>query len=449
MPNHDSPLSGREKEVARNLLQGKSNKQIALELGISIRTVEFHLRNIYTKLGVTSRTEAVLKLAEAHLVETTGVTSGEEPAETIVDHTEDSTENEFQSILRRTSMKTASCTIAGLLAMLAVASLVIVNLPHTKGVNTPTALHSPTIPAALSNATIPAPTEVSQPAMAAISPHTVNGYTAAIESYYIDSANLIFQIRITGEGISFGDQDYYGRLRVIDLYDENGNPINSSGGTGPAIDPELIQIEFHPLTHLVGDHLKGQFAFALNKTSTGDESLAQFRFDFELPIPEPKIHYPKQTVTANGLAILLDQVAVTPDFTVAYLCFQPPSFADWQIGHESVLAIEGREAAPFNFTVPFDSALGGDRRAGYEPYWAPSVKTGRCIRSSFSTGSNNSTSLTLTIPQLEKTDPEVLLTDQLIRDYPGLNPKDAYYKYLEEHGNTYKGPWTFEVKLAS
>ena len=65
-------FSAREKEVIAPLLEGKSNKQIALELGIAQRTVEFHLSNIYTKLGVSSRTEAALKLAETYLRESTG-----------------------------------------------------------------------------------------------------------------------------------------------------------------------------------------------------------------------------------------------------------------------------------------------------------------------------------------------------------------------------------------
>ncbi len=43
-------FSAREKDVLALLLQGKSNKQFALALGISQSTVEFHLRNIYTKL---------------------------------------------------------------------------------------------------------------------------------------------------------------------------------------------------------------------------------------------------------------------------------------------------------------------------------------------------------------------------------------------------------------
>ena len=57
-------LSRREQEVAKLLVEGNSNKQIALALHIAERTVEFHLQNIYTKLGVDSRVAAILKLRE-------------------------------------------------------------------------------------------------------------------------------------------------------------------------------------------------------------------------------------------------------------------------------------------------------------------------------------------------------------------------------------------------
>jgi|RhiMetdeSRZDD1v2_1073273.scaffolds.fasta_scaffold22385_2 DNA-binding CsgD family transcriptional regulator len=60
-------LSKREREVVKLLLQGKSNKLIALSLGISNRTVEFHLKNVYAKFQVSSRIELILKL-----VNTTG-----------------------------------------------------------------------------------------------------------------------------------------------------------------------------------------------------------------------------------------------------------------------------------------------------------------------------------------------------------------------------------------
>jgi DNA-binding CsgD family transcriptional regulator len=58
-------LSAREKEVVKLLLQGKSNKEIGLALGVSVSTVEFHLKNVYRKLGVKSRTEAILQLGKS------------------------------------------------------------------------------------------------------------------------------------------------------------------------------------------------------------------------------------------------------------------------------------------------------------------------------------------------------------------------------------------------
>lgn len=81
-------LSKREWEVAKLLLQGKSNKLIALALGISDRTVEFHLKNIYAKFQVSSRIELILKL-----VNTTGKVEIEKLGYSTVDGMEESTEN--------------------------------------------------------------------------------------------------------------------------------------------------------------------------------------------------------------------------------------------------------------------------------------------------------------------------------------------------------------------
>lgn len=53
-------LTEREIEVIALLAQGMTNKDIAQSLFISVRTVEAHLRNIYSKLEVHSRTEAAL-----------------------------------------------------------------------------------------------------------------------------------------------------------------------------------------------------------------------------------------------------------------------------------------------------------------------------------------------------------------------------------------------------
>jgi LuxR family maltose regulon positive regulatory protein len=53
------PLSGREVEVLKLIDTGCSNQEIADELVISIATVKRHISNIYAKLGVQSRTQAV------------------------------------------------------------------------------------------------------------------------------------------------------------------------------------------------------------------------------------------------------------------------------------------------------------------------------------------------------------------------------------------------------
>ncbi len=57
-------LTEREMDVLELLAEGLTNKAIAQSLFISVRTVEAHLRNVYGKLGVNSRTEAVLWAVE-------------------------------------------------------------------------------------------------------------------------------------------------------------------------------------------------------------------------------------------------------------------------------------------------------------------------------------------------------------------------------------------------
>ena len=56
---HQDALSPREQEVLRFLIQGRSNREIAEAISISINTVKFHVKNIFDKLGVTTRKDAV------------------------------------------------------------------------------------------------------------------------------------------------------------------------------------------------------------------------------------------------------------------------------------------------------------------------------------------------------------------------------------------------------
>ncbi len=54
-------LSPREVEVLRLLAEGLSNKEIAQRLYITVRTVKYHTTNIFTKLNVDNRTQAVMR----------------------------------------------------------------------------------------------------------------------------------------------------------------------------------------------------------------------------------------------------------------------------------------------------------------------------------------------------------------------------------------------------
>ena len=59
---HSDPwdhLTPREKELLSALAKGDSNDQIARALGLSINTVKFHLRNLYDKLAIKNRAQAV------------------------------------------------------------------------------------------------------------------------------------------------------------------------------------------------------------------------------------------------------------------------------------------------------------------------------------------------------------------------------------------------------
>ena len=63
-----SGLSSRELEVLRLLATGKTNRAIADELVLAVRTVDRHVSNIFTKLGVSSRAAATAYAYEHDLV---------------------------------------------------------------------------------------------------------------------------------------------------------------------------------------------------------------------------------------------------------------------------------------------------------------------------------------------------------------------------------------------
>jgi DNA-binding NarL/FixJ family response regulator len=70
--SHKSPawlvkMSVREKEVLRGVALGQSNKEIGRTLGLAEVTIKLHLRNVFRKMAVKSRSEAAVKAVKAGL----------------------------------------------------------------------------------------------------------------------------------------------------------------------------------------------------------------------------------------------------------------------------------------------------------------------------------------------------------------------------------------------
>jgi RNA polymerase sigma factor (sigma-70 family) len=63
-------LSPREQNILEHIGQGRSNKEVARELGISPETVKSHVKNIFVKLAVEKRAQAISRAQSLGLVRT-------------------------------------------------------------------------------------------------------------------------------------------------------------------------------------------------------------------------------------------------------------------------------------------------------------------------------------------------------------------------------------------
>ena len=62
VPTWPAPLTARQLAVAQAVAEGKSNRQVARELYITVKTVEYHVSQIFAKLGIDARADIAAAL---------------------------------------------------------------------------------------------------------------------------------------------------------------------------------------------------------------------------------------------------------------------------------------------------------------------------------------------------------------------------------------------------
>ena len=296
--------------------------------------------------------------------------------------------------------------------------------------------------------------------------------TVTLEKAYADINRMVFVIFIKNPQEGFV-------VSNATLNDSSGAELNTGLGiSSPPDDPTRFMIEFYPSTEFAAGPFKGQLALGIGSQFGGSSAQAEAHFAVDLTVYPAVVFDPMQTVTANGMEMLLQRVKVTPSYTQVYLCYQKPSSADWTIGSGASLQIGEDITNPGLYSMLFDPDFGGNPKRP-EPNWTPPVTTGRCVKLGFPVGHHGQPeSMTLTISELEQSSPEVIPDDRLQAarqkllvqgidmDWvtssgndgggggPVINKKPADMTdeqvmrlFYEALGYYYPGPWTFTVEI--
>lgn len=289
---NSSQFSEREKDVVKLLLQGKGNKQIAFELGISNRTVEFHLGNIYAKLGVASRAEAILKLTENHLWESTGNTTSNIQGDSTVEQVGDSTENGVRPISRRIPMKNLYYLIGGgLLTTTLIVFMVVSNLPAQSLDLTPTLPIEQTPTTSFENPTATSPIPTQAPTATA----TIN----SLQPSTLDIAHFVSENYPDGTRVEKG-------VTFTKTW-----KLQNNGSTTWTTDYSLVLTDS---SHPLGKNLSEPYQIKLPKSVNLGEAV-EISADFIVPDADGiyEVHYKLQnangqTVSGDGSTVWLNVV---------------------------------------------------------------------------------------------------------------------------------------------
>jgi hypothetical protein len=296
--------------------------------------------------------------------------------------------------------------------------------------------------------------------------------TVTLEQAYADINRMVFVVFIKSSQEGFS-------ISGAALKDASGTELNTGLGiSSPPDDPTRFTIEFYPSTEFTAGQFKGQLAVEIGTQPGGNSALAEAHFAVDLTVYPAVVFDPMQTVTANGVEMLLQRIKVTPSYTQVYLCYQGPSPADWGFGSGTQLQVGTDTASLEAYSLLFDSQTGYGPKTP-ELDWTPPIQTGRCVKIGFPVGHHGQPeTMTLTIPQLEQSLPEVIPDNQIqaarqkllaqgidmdwvissgnggggampvINQKPeGMTDEQVMRLFYEALGYYYPGPWTFTVEI--
>lgn len=332
----NSQFSDREKQVAGLLLQGKSNKQIAMTLGVSASTVEYHLKNVYKKLQVNSRTEAVLRLGKS-----IGNNTSDELGKSIVEISGEPADNGGKSISTwRISMKNLSYIVIGsLLTAALVIVFVLFNMPARNEVvpNTPPS----EVPGTIIAPTIVSPSLLTEQPLASWQEITLtNNLDSATASltlkwFYIDSTRVSLQFLVSGFIVPDG---YLPNqiIQNISLHTKDGTSIISSFDNmrGSESNANILAHTFNEV-----------FLFAIN---SNDLAISQEEFYiFEITVGGVPVFDEEGNATDELLPSTTFHFEANPSY-VGSLTFVTEKAAN--IG-DKVVTLKGAEVNPTTSTI--------------------------------------------------------------------------------------------------
>jgi len=442
-------FSERENEVIELLLQGKSNKQIALALGISTSTVEYHLKNVYRKLQVSSRTEAVLRLGKSIGYNTSG-----ELRKSTVEMDGEPADNGGEPISqRRIPMNKMFYIIGGgLLTTALVVVLVLANMPAQNAEVAPTAQADVTpmavTPIIISSSTPLITGQLPTDWREVTYTNTLDSseVTLTLKWFYIDSTRVSMEFLVSG----FPIPDGYTPIRIIknvSIHTADGRSIDpdydnlggGGGGSGGESDAHVAELTFdEPFLFPIksdGQILSQAESYIFDVTVGGVPLYSEEGNSTNEILPTTTFHFEARpsyvgllTFFTHKAANIEDKVVtlkgaeINPTLSVITLCVFSPDKQQWIPSAHLLYGGNIYEYSGFAVTNPKGPL--SDEICYRLEYYLP-----------FNLADDPQQSIALWVDKLTKNQPERLPNELISSAFQNLSVEGIEFRYVfESHG---------------